>query len=102
LLSIKKNLANGTLPNQNQIAIVNEFNQHILNKLSVDGDISNRLKSTSQLLDSQKLELKDLKSKESDVDVVKTMVELQSKQLNLQIGYKIAAMILPKSLVDFL
>ena len=102
LLSIKKNLANGALPNQNQIAIVNEFNQHILNKLSVAGDISNRLKSTSQLLDSQKLELKDLKSKESDVDVVKTMVELQSKQLNLQIGYKIAAMILPKSLVDFL
>jgi len=102
LLSIKKNLANGTLPNQNQIAIVNDFNQHILNKLSVAGDISNRLTSTSQLLDNQNLELKNLKSQESDVDVVKTMVELQSKQLNLQTGYKISAMILPKSLVDFL
>jgi len=102
LLSIKNNLANGTLPNANQVAIVNEFNQHILNKLSVAGDISNRLNSTSQLLDNQSLELKNLKSKESDVDVVKTMVELQTKQLNLETGYKMAAMILPKSLLDFL
>lgn len=102
LLSIKNNLANGTLPNANQVAIVNEFNQHILNKLSVAGDISNRLTSTTQLLDNQSLELKNLKSKESDVDMVKTMVELQTKQLNLETGYKIAAMILPKSLLDFL
>ena len=102
LLSIKENLANGTLPNQNQIAIVNDFNQHILNKLSVAGDISNRLKSTTQLLDNQELELTNLKSQESDVDVVKTMVELQSKQFNLETGYKISAMIMPKSLMDFL
>lgn len=102
LLSIKENLANGTLPNENQIAIINGFNQHILNKLSIAGDISNRLTSTTQLLDNQELELTNLKSQESDVDVVKTMVELQSKQFNLEIGYKISAMILPKSLVDFL
>ncbi len=102
IISIKNNLKNGILPNANQIAIVNDFNQHILNKLSTAGDISNRLTSTSQLLDNQTLELTDLKSQESDVDIVKAMVELQSKQFNLDTGYKISAMILPKSLVDFL
>jgi len=102
LLDIKENLANGQLPNDEQIAIINGFNTHILDKISSAGDIGRRLENTVQLLDSQELELKDLQSKERDVDIMKAMVELESQQFNLNLGYKISSMILPKSLMDFL
>ncbi len=102
LLDIKENLANGQLPNDEQLAIINGFNNHILDKISVAGDISRRLDNTVQLLDSQELELKNLQSEERDVDIMKAMVELESQQFNLNLGYKISSMILPKSLMDFL
>ena len=102
LLDIKENLANGQLPNSEQLAILDGFNNHILDKISSAGDISRRLDNTMQLLDSQELELKDLQSKERDVDIMKAMVELESQQFNLNLGYKISSMILPKSLMDFL
>ncbi|NOX18802.1 MAG: flagellar hook-associated protein 3 [Chlorobi bacterium] len=102
LLDIKENLSNGQLPNQEQLAIINGFNTHILDKISSAGDIGRRLENTTQLLDGQELELKDLQSKERDVDIMKAMVELESQQFNLNLGYKISSMILPKSLMDFL
>jgi flagellar hook-associated protein 3 FlgL len=102
LLSIKEGLLNGQVPNSEQIAIIHEFNQTLLNKLSLAGEVSNRLNDTVQLLENQELEIKNLQSEESDVDIMKAMIDLETQQFNLNLGYKISSMILPKSLMDFL
>jgi len=102
LLSIKEKLNNGIMPSGNEIALVKSFNTHILNKISEVGDTQNKLTYAGNLLDNQKLELQKLLSKEKDVDIAKAVVELQNEQYNLNMSYKIAAMILPKSLLDYL
>lgn len=102
LLSIKNKLLNGEKPNQTQMQIVNDFNQHVLNQLSEAGNISNRLNSSLDLLQNQKFELVNLLSTENDVDMAKALTDLESAQFSLDAGYKISSMILPRSLLDYL
>ncbi len=102
LLSIKENLANGIMPTDEQIKSLDEFNKHLLNKSSQVGNVINQLNETSDLLVSQKITLQSLLSQEQDVDIAKATVDLQQQDYLMQMSYKIAAMILPKSLLDFL
>jgi len=102
LLSIKNKLLNGERPNETQINIIKEFNQHVLDKLSEAGNISNRLNSALDLLQNQKFELVSLLSTENDVDMAKALTDLESAQFSLDAGYKISSMILPRSLLDYL
>ena len=62
----------------------------------------NQLNATSNVLNSQKLTLQGLLSQEQDVDIAQATVDLQAQDYSLQMSYKIASMILPKSLLDFL
>jgi flagellin-like hook-associated protein FlgL len=48
------------------------------------------------------LTLQGLLSSEQDVDMARATVDLQAQDYSLQLSYKIASMILPKSLLDFL
>jgi flagellar hook-associated protein 3 FlgL len=102
LLSIKQNLESGNLPTDAQISSLNDFNKHILDKTSAVGNIINQLSATSDVLNSQKLTLQGLLSSEQDVDMARATVDLQAQDYSLQLSYKIASMILPKSLLDFL
>ncbi len=102
LLSIKQNLESGNLPTDAQISSLNDFNKHILDKTSAVGNIINQLNATSDVLNSQKLTLQGLLSSEQDVDMARATVDLQAQDYSLQLSYKIASMILPKSLLDFL
>ena len=102
LLSIKEKLLNGEKPNAVQSQIVEDFNQHVLNKLSEAGSISNRLSSSADLLQNRKFELLSLLSSENDVDMAKALVDLQSAQYSLDTSYKISSIILPRSLLDYM
>lgn len=102
LISVRDKLNNGDLASDEQVAVIKDFHQNVLNKLSDAGSISNRLSATEEVLANQELELKDLLSKENDVDVVKAMVDLETQRTNLDLSYKISAMILPKSIMDFI
>ncbi len=102
LLSIKEKLRNGERPNKMQTQIVEEFNSHVLDKLSEAGNITNRLNDTLDLLQNQKFELLKLLSVENDVDMAQELIDLESAQFSLDSSYKISSMILPKSLLDYL
>ena len=62
----------------------------------------NKLESTNDLLTNQTIELQELLSKEKDVDLAEAIMQMNNTQFNLDMGYKISSMILPKSLMDFL
>ncbi len=100
--SISDGLAAGNLPSNEQLTMLTDFNDRILSKLAEAGGIQNRLIATSDMMQSQTLELQSLLSKEQDVDVAKASIELQTAQYSTEILYKTSSMILPKSLVDYL
>jgi flagellar hook-associated protein 3 FlgL len=102
LLTIKNKLENGELPSEDEINRVDQFNQHILNKLSGIGNTINKLEDTKAVLSNQELVITGLISDEQDVDVAKAILELQNKDYVLQLSYKTSSMILPKSLLDYL
>ncbi len=102
LISIKEKLLAGEKPTARQTQLVNEFNQHILNKLSEAGGIANKLTSSGQILLNREIEIVDLLSKEKDVDVARALIDLQNRQYALDISYRISSMIMPTSLLDYL
>lgn len=102
LISVRDNLNNGIKPNENQVKVLKDFNNLITDKLSEVGNISNKLSDTKELLESQQLQTERLMSEEKDVDVAEAIVDLQTQQFNLDLTYKVSAMILPKSLLDYL
>ena len=102
LITIRDNLKLGIRPSDAEIKVVQDFNDHILAKSSQAGNIMNQLDSASTLLQQQTLSLQKLISNEQDVDIAKATVDLQDADYHLQLSYKISAMILPKSLLDYL
>lgn len=102
LISIRDGLKNGIRPTAQQVTMVNNFNKHIIGSLAEAGNIQNRLETTKELLNNQKLDITELLSKEKDVDMAKKVIELQTEEFNLNTVYKISSMILPKTLLDYL
>lgn len=102
IASIIENLKTGNEVNNNQIKIINDFNSLILNKISEEGTIINRLEDAKNLNEQQNIEIQKLISTENDVDIVKASIDLQSNQFTLDLLYKISSSILPKSILDYL
>lgn len=102
ILSVKKNLLNGIKPNTNQVNLIKDFNKHLLNKISEAGNINLRLNDTTELLQNEEMSLKEILSKEKDVDVAQAVMNYQNKQQIMEMLYKMSSNILSKSLVDYL
>lgn len=102
LIRVRDSLRAGNKPLDADVAITEKFNKDLLNKITNSGDIINRLTSTEELLENQNLELKELLSKEKDVDVAQAVMDLQNQQYFLELSYKMSSMILPKSLLDYM
>lgn len=79
----------------------NAYNS-IVNLQSINGEKLNRLDDISALLEKQLLSTQELLSKKQDIDPAKLIVDLQYQDYVLQLSYKLAATILPKSLLDYL
>lgn len=102
LNDIIANLRIGIKPPASEVKDMENFNSKVLNKLSVAGNIKNRLTDTEELLKTQKLNVEELISKEKDVDMARAIVDYENQQFNLDVTYKVSSMILPKSLLDYL
>ena len=89
LISIRDKLQSGTLPDDTDIQKLNDTKSNILDQLSHAGVQINNLDNTSEILSNQKIKLQELISNVNEVDI-------------LQASYKMSAMVLPKSLIDFL
>lgn len=102
LNDIITNLRSGVKPTAAEVKEMEDFQSKILNKLSVAGNIKNRLVDTEELLKTQQLNVEELISKEKDVDMARAIVDYENQQFNLDLTYKVSSMILPKSLLDYL
>jgi flagellar hook-associated protein 3 FlgL len=102
LVAIKDSLKNGQAPNENQVEIVNGFGIQILNKSSEAGNYYNRISNNSDQLQNEETELNNLVSGERDTDIAQAIIDLQNRQYSLDLSYKVSAMILPHSLLDYL
>lgn len=102
IINIRDTLKNGGYPDDADVQTVKEFHDKLLNKMSEAGLYYNTLDNTKALLENQKIELQTMISAEKDLDVAKAIIELQNYDYLLQVSYKMSAMILPKSLLDYL
>jgi len=102
LISIRNDLRNGIVPSDSDVQAVKDFNLHVLDKLAEAGNLQNQMENTGELLSNQKDLLTSLASKENDVDIAEAILDLQNQDYMLQLSYKMSAMILPKSLVDYI
>ncbi len=92
----------GTVPdNTLKERLSNAYNA-LIGLQSLNGDKLNRIEDISGLLEKQLLNTQDLLSKKQDIDPAKLIVDLQYQDYVLQMSYKLAATILPKSLLDYL
>lgn len=93
--------ANSVPDNSLKQRLNNAYNS-IVNLQSINGEKLNRLDDISALLEKQLLSTQELLSKKQDIDPAKLIVDLQYQDYVLQLSYKLAATILPKSLLDYL
>ncbi len=102
LLTIGNNLNKGIKPTAEQVQAVNNFNSRLLDNISMSGNISDRLTNSKNLLNNQTLQLQGLVSDTQSVDVAKAVVNLQNQDALLQMAYKMAASVLPQSILNYL
>lgn len=99
---IINNLRNGIPPTDEQRAAINAFNSRVIGKLSEIGNIVNQFSSIESMLTQQNLDITENNSQVNEVDVAKAIIDLQNQDYLLQLSQKLAATILPKSLLDYL
>lgn len=102
IIKIREDLKAGVLPSDVDVASIESFHQRLLNKMSEAGYIYNTLENTKSLLETQQVEIEGMISSEKDLDMAKAIVDMQNYEYLLQASYKMSAMILPKSLLDFI
>ncbi|MFN3492826.1 MAG: SPASM domain-containing protein, partial [Anaerolineales bacterium] len=71
-------------------------------KIPPIGNIINQFTTIENMLTQQNLDLTENNSQVNGVDVAKAIIELQNQDYLLQLSQKLAATILPKSLLDYL
>lgn len=102
LLNIKENLKLGIKPTIEQRTALETFNKHLLAKIAEAGNVSNQFTDVQEQIGQQKMILLELVSKEKDVDVAKAVMEMQAEDNALQMSYKMSAMMLPQSILNYL
>jgi flagellar hook-associated protein 3 FlgL len=99
---ILDSLEAGLVPDANLKQRLNSAYNSVVNLQSINGEKLNRLDDISALLEKQLINTQELLSKKQDIDPAKLIVDLQYQDYVLQMSYKLAATILPKSLLDYL
>jgi flagellin-like hook-associated protein FlgL len=102
LIAVKESLLAGQVPPEELVDRIKEFNTHILDKTAAAGNIINQLVDAEELLSNREILTEEFISDEMEVDVAKAMIDLQMQDYLLQVSYELSAMILPKSILDFL
>ena len=102
IIKMREDLKNGIQPSAADVESIENFHDRLLNKMSEAGYVYNNLENTKSLLESQQVEVQGMISAEKDLDMAKAIVDMQNYEYLLQASYKMSAMILPKSLLDFI
>jgi flagellin-like hook-associated protein FlgL len=102
LKRISTNLRNGILPSEGEKSSVENFLSNVVSKLTDSGNAINQIATIEGMLNQQTYNLQELSEAENGVDQARAIIDLQNQEYLLQISQKMAAMILPQSLLDYL
>jgi flagellar hook-associated protein 3 FlgL len=102
LITLRENIKNGIIPDQAQIDVINNFARHLLDKISEVGSTINQLTNTEEMLNNQMDNFEELSASVNEVDLAKAILELQQQETALQFANKVASMILPRSILDYM
>lgn len=102
LQSIIDDLNNGILPDSSDIESIEDFNDSVTDLISSAGNISVRLEDTQTMLEAQQIDVEELISDISDIDMTQAAVDYESLSYALEVTYQVSSMILPQSLLDYL
>jgi flagellar hook-associated protein 3 FlgL len=102
LKQISNTLRSGTVPGDDMIAAVSNFNSRLISKQSEVGNTINQISTLENLLNQQSYNLQELAQNENGVDVAKAIIDLQNQEYLLQVSLKLGATLLTKSLLDYL
>lgn len=95
-------LDSGTVPSQTLKERLNAAYKEILSIQSLTGEKYNRLEDIYTILDNQKLDAQEMLSKRKEIDPAELSINLQYQDYLLQLSYKLASSILPKSILDYM
>lgn len=102
LKKISDQLRNGILPSDEQISSIENFNARLTAKQSAIGNSINQISTIDDMLNQQNFNFQQAAQDVNGVDVAKTIIDLQNQDFLLQVSQKIAAKLLPQSLLDYL
>lgn len=95
-------LSTNTVPDQTlKDRLTSAFNE-IIALQSSNGEKLNKLEDINSLLENQLVDAKESLSKVEGVDQAELVVDLEYQDYLLQLSYKLASSILPKSILDYL
>lgn len=92
----------GVPPDQTLKDRLNAAYKNILSIQSLSGEKYNRLEDINTILEKQLNDSKEFLSKRKEIDPAQLTIDLQYQDYLLQLSYKLASSILPKSLLDYL
>ncbi len=95
-------LDSGNVPDQTLKDRLNAAYKEILSIQSLTGEKYNRLDDINEILSKQLQDYQELLSKRKEVDPAQLAIDLQYQDYLLQLSYKLAASILPKSILDYM
>jgi len=102
LKQISNTLRSGTIPTDEMINAVDNFNSRLTAKQSEVGNTINQISTLENMLTQQSFNLQELAQNENGVDMAKAIVDLQNQEYLLQVSQKMGATLLPQSLLDYL
>lgn len=102
LKKISNDLRNGIIPDNEQLAAVENFNSRLTSKQSEVGNTINQISTLDNMLTQQSYNLQDLAQKENGVDVARAIIDLQNQDYLLQISQKLGATLLTQSLLNYI
>ena len=102
LKQISNTLRSGTLPTDEMVTAVDNFNSRLTSKQSEVGNTINQISTLENMLTQQSFNLQELAQNENGVDVAKAIVDLQNQEYLLQVSLKLGSTLLTKSLLDYL
>lgn len=92
----------GIAPDQTLKDRLNAAYKEILSIQSLTGEKYNRLEDINTILTNQLNDSQEFLSKRNEIDPAELAIDLQYQDYLLQLSYKLAASILPKSILDYL
>jgi len=92
----------GNPPDQTLKDRLNAAYKEILSIQSLTGEKYNRLEDINTILSKQLQDYQEFLSKRKEVDPAQLAIDLQYQDYLLQLSYKLAASILPKSILDYM